>query len=533
MSLKFTHLFNSVEPSAENYQEILKAKAVSIRVSFESLTESREVYSLLNMITKVCKNSNTKLIDGNPYELVEKYFEYKGEVFQKEYFDLLESSIKNEVRCVNNSIFRVEREDMFKLINLLDYEEIFHWVKYIEKVKPLDKLKDKYEDRLNHNRVITYTKDEYLQLIAFSIGLKAIMPVLAQLAQLYNKLYKSILPLRIFEVVQDTQLFNNDLVTKLKGKVEYILQKEGINISAHVLKHNVTADSIVTKTLAQVLFDDLSIMSISEEDSGILATVYYTISNKLKNGNKSYDFVEKRSRIDMETLTEEPIVASFTQTTKFPLAREIEFGVTLIKDFDGVLKRLKLPNYDNIEEDKEKYFKLFKSIYINDNHTVTIYPLIIATYILSDELGLNIVIHLGREVNVMGVPLSLINAFVATAIYLEKNGFNTLLKLMFANEINDSLLLQSMKRYSLTDDFLEDLNNNFLFSTEIKNDAKAKPIVIVAITNLLNMISSKPLKDLRTGEDIPTEDKMKTELLGLVLKLFSNKDIKKISGLNI
>jgi len=286
------------------------------------------------------------------------------------------------------------------------------------------------------------------------------------------------------------------------------------------------------------LFDTLQLIGIGdgskESDkyrNSILATLYYDITNKLNANNKNFDYREKIPRIDAETLTEEPIVVSFNKTTKFPIARELEFGITLLKDFDGVLERLQLPNYEGIDELVDKYYKDFKRLYVDDGYILSNYAVILTSYILSDELGLNTVVYLGREKNITGTPESVIKALTATAIYLEKNNFKGLLQLMFTDTIKDDILLPSMKRYTISSEFLEELNNNFLYSSEYKVSDIEKPVIIQAMTLLLNMIANKPLVNLLTGEIIKGKDIIKNEIRDLFLKLFSSNRTTKMNGI--
>jgi len=197
------------------------------------------------------KTKKYNLDSPHQFELLEEYLEHKGDEFKDEVWSLYKEIYESSIDILGDStaMFTILIK---RLLRLFYVEDIKPFILTLEYVRPPASLKEKFDENIVKGgigtRVQTYTKDEYINLIALSVISKAIVGPFGEF--LHSNPSTVILQTKELSLVQMIMSVNHimkaDPTVKLIGGFERLIET--------TIKSNITKTVLLSKMIS---VDDL------------------------------------------------------------------------------------------------------------------------------------------------------------------------------------------------------------------------------------------------------------------------------------
>lgn len=279
----------------------------------------------------------------NNFDVLNAFVEYKGD----EYKDALFVEFNIIYKIIEEYILSKTDSDVIKhkfilelskIINMLSYEDIYTYITEVNKIPIPPMLKDEFDIQIEKDgegtKAQTYTVEEYIQLMALIVIIKAVYGPLSGFVAGYDDDYKNRIEMQMLDILESTSINSLLPFHKLKIYVNAVVQgafnkKEAraANIKdTKVLSLQISREDIPRSYLAKSMFTKMIILSQLEkkfdiknkEKSDIIRQLYGEINSKLKNGGGPTEAIRAKntpSGSETESEDKESVFESYRQHT--------------------------------------------------------------------------------------------------------------------------------------------------------------------------------------------------------------------------
>jgi len=322
---------------------------LEIEISYNNVTINFNISTIVN------KRNKDEIDSDKQFVLLHAYLDYKGDAFKTA---LMNKYIEAEEILFDN-IGRVEIMPLpYELVNgileLMDLEDVYHFIKNVYKYQALRSMPDEFDNKMVEDglgtRVQTYTKTDYLQLIAFVQVLKSIIGPIGQFGFMNNselgKIHNHYI---LFNFITQHKISESEPYIKLYGLVDKVI--ESVNRSEdesliRIIEKRIPSDEMVVWVLSIVMMQKIAMATILDdtENKHIITRTYNFVNNKLKvKGDTSNAIRSKKSMVDTESGDgdQESILESYRITSNLPAGSVVELEWSLENLRDNPLKLCK------------------------------------------------------------------------------------------------------------------------------------------------------------------------------------------------
>lgn len=305
-----------------------------------SVIVSRGGVELEFVIGTVISKRNKDELEGDvQFRLLNAYLDYKGDEFKDE----LMEKYKHADDCifkslVNKHIHPLPYEIVHPIFDMFDMMDVFNFIKNIYKITPPSILSDTFDpiEEKDHRktRVQTYIKDDYLELAAMSLILKAGMITICHFGFVKNsEIASAHMEYILFYFIRAHRIYESPPMMKLLGLVDKVVNvpTNSADISSiRVLEKMVPKSEMPVFITAIVVIQRVAIATIVDDDGNknLVLKIYNYINNKLKDtGEVSKSIRDKTPMMDGDasgTGDKESIIESFRKLTNLTKGDEIE-----------------------------------------------------------------------------------------------------------------------------------------------------------------------------------------------------------------
>jgi len=293
-----------------------------------------DVHSLLS-------KRNKEELFNNQFDLLEEYLNYKGDIFKSNLIDkYLEADDKLMLTITNPDIYPLPLSISYQILDLFDYNDVLSWVINIRKVPTLPNLADAYNiSQGNDNeftRAQTYLKSEYLELVAFSIIIKTVIPVIAHFGSLKNSeiagthkeyiLYNFILGHPIAEVPPAKRLF------MFINKLVEIAVKETTLTAIRIIEKRIPKEEMSNYMMSVIVLNKVAIASVVNDtpNRNMITIIYTYVNNKLSVKADAGNAIREKTVMGNEnTDDQESIIESFRTNASLSEGKILELNWSL------------------------------------------------------------------------------------------------------------------------------------------------------------------------------------------------------------
>ena len=310
--------------------------AIGTKVNSVSVNKFNDEQTLTIQFPVELKLHSVSEADDN-FDILNMYLDYKGEEFKENLFN--EYNVID--RIINDYVMASTDTDVIKhkfilelskIINLLDYEEIFTYITQVNKIPILSTLKEEFDIQIEKDgegtKAQTYTINEYKQLMALIVIIKAIYGPLSSFIMGNDDDYKKDAEMQMLDVLDTTSM--NRLVPfhKLNVYVDAVVKgvfnnkdAKAANIKdTKVLSLKRSREDIPRYFLAKAMFNRIITLSqlADPEEFDIIRHLFKDINSKLKNDGGPKEPIRAKntpSGSESESEDKESVFESYRQHT--------------------------------------------------------------------------------------------------------------------------------------------------------------------------------------------------------------------------
>jgi len=265
-----------------------------------------------NVDSLVSKRNKDEIDPKNQYVLLEAYLDYRGDKFKDGLIDMyidMEEKLSYTIR--NPEIDPMPYELFGKLIDYIDYEKILYFLQNVYGLKAPSNLADTFDNQIKTDglgtREQTYLKNDYIELAAYVLVIKTILPPLAY----YAFIKSSLLGINrkeyvLYEILNRHPISEIPPVKKLWDFINRLVEiglKDGEQGAVIVIMRGIPREDFSDYLLALATFQKVAIGTIINDNisKNVVTRIYNFINNKLMTkGDVSNAIRGKRVGIDAE-----------------------------------------------------------------------------------------------------------------------------------------------------------------------------------------------------------------------------------------
>jgi len=253
--------------------------------------EDEVVFVVKSLFDKTKKH---KLDSPHQFELLEQYMDFKGEEFQDRYFDLCIKAFEASSDILDSPVESFGRV-ITSILDMLDIEEIKAFIQTLDYIRAPSNLKENFDESIVKDglgtRVQTYTKDEYIDLVALSVVSKAIVGPFGEFT--YSNPSAIIMQtkeLSLVQMIMDSHhIMNSKPVQKLLGSFDRFISTNmsGTANKTVLLQKMISTDDIKYYLLGLTLFKIMPV-NIPRNDkitTNLITFIYSSIKDAIKPPN--------------------------------------------------------------------------------------------------------------------------------------------------------------------------------------------------------------------------------------------------------
>ena len=255
------------------------------------------------------KKKNEDFVSPRQNELLNRYVDYKGEEYKKALYSAYQefyNYLENEVEIVDllPGKRNLVNEYFFKVLDLLDYEDIRAFLNDVVGIVPPRSLKTEFDDQDHVDGVCskeqTFLKEDYKHLATLIVIVKATYFLLGfYFSKIGTTMSMSSRDYMLFKFYQRRDsLFYSPGMVKLLQFTEKLIEtktKDDIEKNIRIIDKVVSEDEISILSLAQIVFQKLVIADVVNDTSEVnIVTMLYTfLTNKLREIKNTSKIREK------------------------------------------------------------------------------------------------------------------------------------------------------------------------------------------------------------------------------------------------
>ena len=461
------------------------------------------------------------------FTILNSYCNYKGEEFKQKLFDsylaaseMLDNALTNPDMEVFNTPLLDGILELFKVEEVRDYL-VNEW-----KLQPPANLLDEFDAQIETDakgtRIQTYLKEDYIDLAAMSVVIKATLGPVAQFGfyrhSTIDSNYKEYALLQFYTPFPN--IYKCKAMVKLLGLIEKLIEQTTTSkdiMANRVLEKFISKDDLGEYVLAIVVLQKISIAPLVNDtaESNIVTKLYNHINNKLKpNGETSKVIKDKTPLEDTDSNTgdKESLLESYRATQDLASGIVVELNF-VTETVDRIIGQLPPKQKELVIQSKLLPIAIEASkAYLPTNPTV----------IDIQELQLNILAIIFKNVidprsyDYLEIN-SLVNLIAVGFVYLWELGFKELALILLSRIIpmsmlgdNSAVVGLSVSRHRIPKELKEELDKVFPYKREL-NELVSKNLAEEFIEDITEKLIStyvvKPLvsKEYTEGMDsLPT-----------------------------
>lgn len=272
---------------------ILSGKKASIKVSFKENSVEFPMSSVISTKGKPAIDTDLQFV------LLNAYLDYKGSAYKEQMFNELVKArelvrAREKVADVNTAPY----EAVDNIVNMMDFNDIFDYIKNHFKLQPPKHLKTVFEEQIEKDargsRDQTYLKDDYLELATLATILKAALGPMCYYGDLKNDVILSTsMDYYLFIMfIQDRKLSTYEPMIKLKKFTEKLIEQSdngSFEDRKRVLERGISQEDLSIFLLGLITFQKLATATLVDDDENknIVNRIYNYVNSKLKATNST------------------------------------------------------------------------------------------------------------------------------------------------------------------------------------------------------------------------------------------------------
>ena len=332
--------------------------------------------------TLISKRNREELVPEKQYVLLNSYIQYKGEEFKKAlYHKVHTAELAVHEAALSIAIAASPVDAISSVLDMFDMDDVLMYVKDIYKVAPPKDLKPAFDPRVESDglgtRVQTYIQQDYWELAALTLPIKAVMGLLG----LYSARNTTIANVHqeyvLFRLIAEHPVAKLPAAIKIKQWAEILMETVTKNKDAAaitVIEKQIPIDELSSYLLATAVVQKLGVAAIITDVTGrnAVTRIYNYLINRLNtNGSSANKIRDKKPMRDDDSLSgdKESVIESYRMVTRITAGIEAEYEwytgdmELLIRDMGVEVNRALL-------EDSLRYNQCFRALAITKEQVV-------------------------------------------------------------------------------------------------------------------------------------------------------------------
>ena len=330
----------------------------------------------------ISKRNKDELDYGKQFQLFNAYLDYKGFEFKEAYFNLLQKGDEEIMMSISKKdIHPLPYEMVHDVIDLFDMMDLFNFIKNVYKIKPPSNLLDEFDPMIEKDdkgtRVQTYLKDDYLELAALSMIIKATLPLVGHFLYVRQKeIYSEHSEYLLFNFYRQHKIYDSAPMVKLLGFIGKLIAQPNLGADAEsirVFEVQTSKDEMDVFYLAKVVLQRVSIATIIDDNDNrsLINKIYNYANNRLKStGDTSKIIRDKTALTDVESGSgdKESMFESYRIMSDLPANYIVEFN-TITNSVNKIMGQLPQGMQEVIDDKVLLDTVQFTKIFNNGNFT--------------------------------------------------------------------------------------------------------------------------------------------------------------------
>lgn len=388
-------------------------------------------------------------------------------------FDTIENS-----RMLNAALLRL----VAQLFEYHSFDDVLNYYKHYSRIKLPPDLRDHYVE--GNIPELTYLRTEYMDLIAFSIALKSMIPVWGRYIALTGVENAALKEYRAAALLSESNIVNCRAYERLKLYTTTYWEGYTEEHSGAAILAGLDGSQVPLYLMGLVLIRRISSYELVQETSGeqsqtIISAIFNYIDNLTKTMDKT--FGGRINEKSLENSVGDDDNTSFAENYK--IKQEVSEGIIvahevhLIRYPESIITRLN-PEYqvENFKPFLELLYKSFPEGFIP-----TPISKALCQWVLDPVITAKMLDYVKYD--------AVLAAHAATYMLLRSWGFNTLALFVFAEKQITQQMMNNVVRMQVTDQQLEELERLYPFApnvtTKRKPSRRESNVAVVAIRHVL------------------------------------------------
>jgi len=349
---------------------------IGVKVSFHG----RELEFTIGPL--ISKRNKDELDNGKQFQLFNAYLDYKGDEFKEAYFNLLQTGDEEIMMSISKKeIHPLPYKMVHDIINLFDMLDLFNYIKNVYKIKPPSNLMDEFDPMIEKDdkgtRVQTYLKDDYLELAALSMVIKATLPLVGHFLYVRQKeIYSDHSEYLLFNFYRQHRIYESAPMVKLLGFIGKLIAQPNLGADAEsirVFEVQTSKDEMDVFYLAKVVLQRVAIATVIDDNDNrsLINKIYNYANNRLKStGDTSKIIRDKTALTDVESGSgdKESMFESYRIMTDLPANYVVEFN-SITNSVNKVMNQLPKGMLEVIDNKVLLDAVQFTKVFTNGNFT--------------------------------------------------------------------------------------------------------------------------------------------------------------------
>jgi hypothetical protein len=486
---------------------------------------------VFTLTSTIDKSKKFDLGSSEQFELVCKYLEHKGDKFTDEVFETLKE-FSDITTGLYEDVEYLFKQCMAKFINLFDYDDMRMFIISYPIIPPtnlIDEFNEVSESDNIGTRIQTYTKTQYLDLVALTILTKlTVGPLASYYINNPSITMKSAKEhsLVVLMLTRDSWLREHHTTKKLFGSFEVIVNNairstkdKGIILSKGIDKEEL---AVYMLGLVYVKLMAVSIITRDTHNANLITFIYSSVGKLIK---PKQNIAEKAPLPDDGGLPESAM--EILRMVSDEMVGHVEEFKFFIADPVYVLDCYGLVDKDDIRRSVERTVKkILDTNIVNHNMVLLCGWVLSITPINNDERSIGFIRpealkHYGiKEIG---------NVYVAVYMILYYLNFRDLAELVVSIPLEDRVITPNEGKAHVSKETRSKLEKYYTLNTTVEQGKNgANNLLIKAINELANNIASEDYKTIlplklrwSDSEFIAYKPDLRERLAQLLLKLFS------------
>lgn len=464
----------------------------------------------------VSKRSKEELDPPRQYALLNAYVDYKGEEFKralmnryKEADDVLMSVLsRKELNPLPLSI-------VHNILDMFDQKELFDYCKNVYGIKPPKQLINSFNTQIeidgDGTRAQTYLKDDFIELAALNVALKAVLPVIGQFGYFKRALISGVhTEYILFNFIITHPIYKTPAMIKLLQFIEVLvaISFKKVDLAAiRVIEKRIAREEMALYILSSVVFNKISIATMVDDFDGknVITRMHNYVHNKLnvrKDVSSAIRAKKALSDTDGTNGEKESLIESYRSTTDKSVSVIVEIN-WVVGNINTLMSMMDYNVNPDIVNDAYERLGVFHTIPITKQQRHLL------SFIFKDVIDPRSLVYLERD--------SIINLLAVGFAYLWETDSKYLAILLtsYLKITNDDIMTinTTVNRTRLSKELKDQLMKYYPYTRVINNTTNAN-----VVEETINSLSN----EIYTQTHVPTAD------MKYIKEVVKNKSLLKI-----